>query len=184
MNLDGYLINFTDTAGIRDKNFADKVEKIGIENSIETIKQSEIVIFLFENDLSEIDEKLIKLAKNKHILYVQTKCDIDKKHISDTLQTSSMKGFGITELKNEIIKTVKNIIPSDTNYTTNKRQQTCLIRAKEMLENVINTANTISLADLCASDMKNAILALDEITGEVLTDKILENIFDNFCIGK
>ena len=79
---------------------------------------------------------------------------------------------------------IKNLIPQDTNYTTNKRQQTCLIRAKEALNNVIQTASLDDLADLYAIDLKQSILALDEITGEVLTDTILENIFDAFCIGK
>ena len=184
LNIDGYMINFIDTAGIRDISYADKVEKIGIENSIETIKQSEIVIFLFEDDISEVDENLLNLAQNKKILYVKTKFDINNKVVKNALNVSALSGYGIDNLKNEISQILKNLIPSDTNYTTNKRQQICLIRANEMLNNVVNTAQTIELADLCASDLKAAILALDEITGEVLTDKILDNIFDNFCIGK
>ena len=77
INLDGYLINFIDTAGIRDKNTADKVEKIGIENSIETIKQSEIVIFLYENSRNEIEFDLIDLAKDKKTIFVKTKYDLN-----------------------------------------------------------------------------------------------------------
>ena len=79
---------------------------------------------------------------------------------------------------------IKNLIIEDTNFTTNKRQQSCLIKAKDALENVIKTSNECDLADLYAMDLKGAILALDEITGEVLTDEILDNIFSNFCIGK
>ena len=77
-----------------------------------------------------------------------------------------------------------HLIPQESAYTTNKRQQTCLLRAKEALENVINTAEFNDDPDLFAMDLKQSILALDEITGEVLTDNILDNIFDNFCIGK
>ena len=87
-------------------------------------------------------------------------------------------------IQDKITNTIKNLIPTETNYTTNKRQQTCLLRAKESLENVIQTAEFVDEADLYAMDLKQAILALDEITGEVLTDTILDNIFDNFCIGK
>ena len=184
LNIDGYLINFIDTAGIRDKDNADIVEKIGIDNSIETIKQSEIILFLFEKDISEIDTKLIEIAKDKNIIFVKTKYDLDEKSTNKAISISSITGYGINELKDEILKIIKKLVPNDTNYTTNKRQQACLIRAKEMLKSVINTATTIKLADLCASDLKSALLALDEITGEVLTDKILDNIFDNFCIGK
>ena len=183
INLNGYLINFIDTAGIRDKNQADLVEKIGIDNSIEAIKNSEIVLFLYENSKNEIESQLIELAKGKNSLFIKTKCDITP-NTTDDLEISSKTGFGIDTLKNEISKIIANLIPNDTKYTTNKRQQTCLLRAKESLQNVVETANMTELADLFAQDLKQSILALDEITGEVLTDSILENIFDNFCIGK
>lgn len=184
INLNGYLINFIDTAGIRDKNIADLVEQIGIDNSLEAIDNSEIVLFLFENSKSEIEQELLKRAKNKQILYIQTKCDINSSNIENALQISSKTGFGIDKLKNSISDIIKNLIPQESAYTTNKRQQTCLLRAKEALENVINTAEFNDDPDLFAMDLKQSILALDEITGEVLTDNILDNIFDNFCIGK
>ncbi len=184
LNIDGYLINFIDTAGIRDKKNADKVEKIGIDNSIETIKNSEIILFLIENDANEIDSNLVELAKDKKYLFVKTKCDINPKIAQNAINVSSLNDMGIDILKDKIVEIIKNLIPNDTNYTTNIRQQTCLKRALEMLENTVKTSSETGLADLCASDLKAAILALDEITGEVLTDRILDNIFDNFCIGK
>jgi len=185
INLDGYLINFIDTAGIRDKNKADLVEQIGIDNSLEAIKQSEIVIFLFENSKNEINDNLIEIAKDKQIIYVKTKCDLNNQNCpDDVVKISSLTGFGINVLKEKISKIIMNLIPNDCSYTTNKRQQTCLLRAKDSLENVIKTAEYDDMPDLFAIDLKQSILALDEITGEVLTDKILDNIFDNFCIGK
>jgi len=184
INLNGYLINFIDTAGIRDKNQADLVEQIGIDNSLEAVEQSEIVLFLFENSQNEIDDELLKRAQNKQILFIKTKCDINQQACENALEISSKTGFGIDKLKENIAQIIKNLIPNDSNYTTNKRQQTCLLRAKESLENVIKTTKFEDDADLYAMDLKQAILALDEITGEVLTDSILDNIFDNFCIGK
>ena len=185
INLDGYLINFIDTAGIRDKNKADLVEQIGIENSIKAIQESDIVLFLYEKSFSEIDKKLLEIAKNKQILFIKTKADIiPKNDDNNAIEISSKSGFGIDILKNKISSLIKNLIIEDTNFTTNKRQQSCLIKAKDALENVIKTSNECDLADLYAMDLKGAILALDEITGEVLTDEILDNIFSNFCIGK
>ncbi|MBQ8848557.1 MAG: tRNA uridine-5-carboxymethylaminomethyl(34) synthesis GTPase MnmE [Candidatus Gastranaerophilales bacterium] len=184
INLNGYIINFIDTAGVRDKKDADIVEQIGIDNSLEAIKESEIVLFLYESSIDEIDADLIKLSQDKQVLYVKTKADLSAGNDENILEISSKTGFGIDKLKDEIISIIKNLIPQDTNYTTNKRQQTCLIRAKEALNNVIQTASLDDLADLYAIDLKQSILALDEITGEVLTDTILENIFDAFCIGK
>ena len=184
LTLNGYLLNFIDTAGIRDKNQADLVEQIGIDNSLEAIDNSEIVLFLFEKSISEIDKELLDRAKDKQILFIQTKCDINSSNVKNALQISSKTGFGIDKLKENISDLIKNLIPQDSAYTTNKRQQTCLLRAKEALLNVINTAEFNDDADLLAMDLKQSILALDEITGEVLTDNILDNIFDNFCIGK
>ena len=188
INLDGYLINFIDTAGVRDKKNADTVEKIGIDNSIETIKNSEIVIFLFEKNKSEIDNTLIDLAKDKNIIFVQTKADLNQKQDSEAILISSKTGFGIDKLKEKIKKIITKLSPNDTNYTTNKRQQGLLFNCYKALENVINTANSDLYMDECSDlytlDLKQAILELDELTGEVLTDKILDNIFSNFCIGK
>ena len=188
INLDGYLINFIDTAGVRDKKNADVVEKIGIDNSIETIKNSEIVIFLFEKDKSEIDNSLLDLAKDKNVIYVQTKADLGNKTDEEAILISSKTGFGIDKLKEKIKEIITKLSPNDTNYTTNKRQQGLLTRCYESLENVIKTANSDLYMDECADlytlDLKQAILELDELTGEVLTDKILDNIFSHFCIGK
>ena len=91
-------------------------------------------------------------------------------------------------MKEKIKEIITKLSPNDTNYTTNKRQQGLLTRCYKSLENVIATANSDLYMDECADlytlDLKQAILELDELTGEVLTDKILDNIFSHFCIGK
>ncbi len=185
INLDGYLINFIDTAGIRDKSKADLVEQIGIENSIRAINNSDIILFLFEHGKNEIDKKLINQINDKKYLFVRTKTDINPvNNCDDVIEISSKTGFGIDKLKNAIVDLTKSFIPDDTNYVSNKRQQVCLKKAKDSLINVIETSKSNDIADFYAMDLKSAILALDEITGEVLTDSILNNIFDNFCIGK
>ena len=185
INLNGYIINFVDTAGIRDKDKADVVEKIGIENSLKTIETSNIVLFLFENSIDEIDKNLIEFAKDKEILYIQTKCDINKPTSeNNAINISSMTGFGINILKDKIYEIVQKLAPEELDYTTNKRQQTCLIQAKNDLLNVIETSEFNCEPDLFAMDLKSAILSLGEIVGEVFTDTILDDIFSNFCIGK
>lgn len=188
INFNGYIVNFTDTAGIRDKDKADTVEKIGIENSIKEIEASNIVLFLFENSTDEIDEKLIELAHDKKTIFLKTKADIKKGQTpQNAIEISSKTGFNLDILKEEIVKYIKTIIPDDTSYSVNKRQLSCLIKAKESLANVINSINNELLldgADLYAMDMKQAILTFEEMSGEVFEDNILDNIFENFCIGK
>lgn len=188
LNLGGYLVNFIDTAGIRDKNKADLVEQIGIDNSIETIKNSQIVLFLFENSLNEIEPELIELAKDKKTIFVHTKSDLNPEIIENAINISTKDNNSISNLKDEILKVVKELIPEETNYTTNKRQQDCFLKCLNSLKMVLKTAVEPNFFDDCADlytlDLKQAIIELDEITGEVLTDKILDNIFENFCIGK
>ena len=67
---------------------------------------------------------------------------------------------------------------------TNIRQQECLEKAKKSIEQALLAAQLHELKDLISIDVKSAILALDELTGELITDDILNNIFDHFCIGK
>ncbi len=188
INFNGYIVNFTDTAGIRDKTKADTVEKIGIENSIKEIEASDIILFLFENSIDEIDKNLIELAKNKKTIFLKTKADIKfGTKQSGIIEISSKTGFNLDILKNEIVEHIKTIVPNDTSYSVNKRQLSCLIRAKESLNNVLKSINEDILldgADLYAIDLKQAILAFEEMSGEVFEDSILDNIFDNFCIGK
>ena len=185
INLNGYLINFIDTAGIRDKSKADIVEQIGIEQSISAISTSQIVMFLFEKSIDEIDKNLINLAKDKNIIYIQTKADLtNNENKGDIIITSAKTGYGIDKLKKKLTDIISTIIPFDTDYTTNLRQQTCLIKARECLLNLINTSKIENNPDLFSYDLKQAIVALGEITGEILTDEILDNIFSSFCIGK
>ena len=72
----------------------------------------------------------------------------------------------------------------DTEFITNKRQQGCLERCKLCLKRALDAAELGELQDMIYIDLKSALLSLDEITGEVITDDILNNIFDHFCIGK
>ena len=72
----------------------------------------------------------------------------------------------------------------ETEFVTNKRQQECLTNARKALVNALIATENGEIQDLISIDIKSALLALDEITGEVITDEILENIFEHFCIGK
>ena len=92
--------------------------------------------------------------------------------------------MGIEELKQKIKEIILEFSPEDTEFITNKRQQDCLEKAKESLMQAYMAAKVNELQDLISIDVKQALLCLDEITGEVITDDILNNIFDNFCIGK
>ena len=179
-------VTLIDTAGIRDSEDVGKVEEIGIEFSKQSADEADLVIFLYDASagLTAEDKEIFELVKNKPHLEVANKCDLLDKRNDDKIYISTKTGEGISELR-ELIKTrVCDFSLEDTEYITNERQADCLKKCRESLIRALEAARIGELQDLISIDLKSALLFLDEITGEVITDDILNNIFDHFCIGK
>ena len=187
LDMDGIPITLVDTAGIREDENVDKVEKIGIEYSKKAVENADLVLYIYDSSIpkNDVDNKIFELVKNKPYIKIANKSDIGKFFDEDSVKISAKSGENINHLK-ELIK--KQIIGSnnseDIEYITNQRQQECLAIAKGHLENALKAIEVEELQDLISIDIKSALLALDEISGEVITDEILDNIFKNFCIGK
>ncbi len=179
-------VTLIDTAGIRDTDEVGKVEEIGIEFSKQSADEADLVIFLYDSSkgITEEDKEIYELIKNKPHLEVANKCDLIDKKAEDKIYISTKTGEGISELRELIKSKVCDFSIEDTEYITNERQVDCLQKCKESLINALEAAKRFELQDLISIDLKSALLFLDEITGEVITDDILNNIFDHFCIGK
>ena len=179
-------VTLIDTAGIRDTDEVGKVEEIGIEFSKQSADEADLVIFLYDSSkgITEEDKEIYELIKNKPHLEVANKCDLIEKKSEDKIYISTKTGEGISELRELIKSKVCDFSIEDTEYITNERQVDCLEKCKESLTNALEAAKRFELQDLISIDLKSALLFLDEITGEVITDDILNNIFDHFCIGK
>lgn len=182
----GVPVTLIDTAGIREDEDVSKVEKIGIEYSKQSLEDADLVIFVYDAQagMTKEDEEIFELAQEKKHLVIANKCDLISERKDGLHYISAKTGEGIAELKELITKQVCDIEPDNLEFVTNSRQQVCLARAKTALEQALLGAQLKELQDLISIDVKSAILALDEITGELITDDILNNIFDNFCIGK
>lgn len=187
-NIDmGIPVTLIDTAGIREDKTVDKVEEIGIEYSKQSASEADLILFMYDSSIGYTDEdkEIYEIIKNKKHIIIANKIDISAKDIKEnTLKLSTVSKDGLQELKEKIKSTVLDLPPEDIEFVTNKRQQTCLLRCKESLTRALNAAKMQELQDMIYIDLKEALLALDEITGEVITDDILNNIFDHFCIGK
>lgn len=186
-NLDwDVAITLIDTAGIRESDEVGKVEEIGIEYSKQSADESDLVLFIYDasRGMNDEDKAILDLIKNKTHLIIANKCDLIQNKIENAINISVETGLGIEDLKNKIKEIVCNFSSDDTEFITNKRQQDCLEKCRESLTNALNAAKINELQDLISIDLKSALLYLDEITGEVITDEILENIFSHFCIGK
>ncbi len=184
----GIPVTLVDTAGIRSDNEIDKVEQIGIEYSKQTLDESECVIFVYDasQGVMEEDKQILDMISPDKCIICANKSDIASCAESETgvINVSAKTGKGLDELKSLIKSKVCNINCEDIDYVTNIRQQHCLQRAREALSRALLAAEYRELQDLISIDVKSAVIALDELSGEVITDNILNNIFDNFCIGK
>lgn len=182
----GIPVTLVDTAGIRSDNEIDRVEQIGIEYSKQTIDGSDCVIFVYDatQGILKEDKQILDLIPEDKLILCANKSDIVPDNTAGGISISAKNGAGIEELKNLIKSKVCNINCDDMDYVTNIRQQNCLQRAREALSQALSAAEYRELQDLISIDVKAAVIALDELSGEVITDNVLNNIFDNFCIGK
>ena len=184
----GIPITLVDTAGIRNEG-DNKVEKIGIEYSKQSIDEADLVLFVYDatQGIKEDDKEILELLKDKKYIVISNKSDLvnnSVKQENDSICLSALTGEGVQELKEELTKKVCDINPENLEFVTNTRQQECLKKARNSIEQALLAAQLKELQDLISIDVKSAILALDELTGELITDDILNNIFDHFCIGK
>lgn len=179
-------ITLVDTAGIRDNDEVGKVEEIGIEYSKQSADEADLVLFLYDasKGLNDDDKAILDLIKDKNHIVIANKADLVQERKPDTFYLSTVTKEGLDELKDKIKQASYNFSLEDTEFVTNNRQQDCLIKCRESLMQALEASKIHQLQDLISIDLKSALLYLDEITGEVITDDILNNIFDHFCIGK
>lgn len=192
IDIAGVPTTLIDTAGIRElDNISDEtyVESIGIDISKKYIENSDIVIFVYDltQGMQDEDKKIYQEILNKTYIIAASKVDLTKNLPTDknTVAFSSVTKAGIDELKKKIEEKILNKNETENcDFSINIRQYECLKSAYNSLNIALEATQREELQDLISIDIKSALLALDEITGEVITDDILNNIFDNFCIGK
>lgn len=196
-------LDIIDTAGIRRTK--DKIEKIGIEKTKKAIQEADLTLFLldtttpFEKEDRDIlnlldgKEKIILLSKSDASLYQDKERDeILRKLVHETpiLKISSKTGAGFVALK-EAIKThvYKNNhllqqIDEDTIIINNIRAEKILQATKKHLQEALLTIKNEMSCDFITIDLRRALEKLGELTGENVTDDLITNIFQNFCVGK
>lgn len=189
--IDGIMINFIDTAGIRKTK--DKVEKLGIKKSINAIDEADLILFVVDSSskFDNEDRKILNKIKNKKILIVYNK--IDKKDIEfeelnkyDYIKVSAINKKNIDKLKERISNIFKfdRINESDFTYISNARQIALLKKCKEIGNNIENAISNNMPIDMIEIDIKELWDTLGEITGESYSDELLDEIFSKFCLGK
>jgi len=186
VHFSGVPINLIDTAGIRFTD--DDLEKWGIERSLKKLSEADLVIVLMDASMSndKEDDNILKSTQNNNRIIVGNKVDkgIVEQSRFDYL-VSVKGGKGIKRLENKISEIVSNN-DSDTfasNAMVTARQKALYEEALKYIYNVLNVIDFEDY-DALAFELGAVLNILEEVTGKKYTQDILNNIFDNFCIGK
>lgn len=195
ISISGIPIKIVDTAGIRQTE--NEVEKIGIDKSLKAIENADLIIAMFDisNELNEEDLNILKMIKNKNAIILLNKIDINKKEKIDEritnigkeiIKISTVTQEGIDVLYNKI----ENMYNSDIisieaeNIITNERHKYQIRRALECVEKAKVELDKKVPADIISVYIKEILDALLEITGENVSENIINEIFSKFCLGK
>ena len=185
--LGGYPVLITDTAGIHDTSEA--VEKIGVEKSQEKIKSSDIVLLVLDisRPIEEEDRNLLELTKDLNRIIIGNKSDLsaDYSYKKCDIYISAKDGDNIDDLL-LLLKSKAGM--KDSEYQSNiiaitERHRYNLVEINKLLEKVYSYLGVYPL-DMVCIDLDRAIRLLEEITGEEYTEKVLDIVFESFCIGK
>ena len=186
LDIDGIAATIIDTAGIRDDENVNMVEAIGIDYSKKYVQEADVVLFLYDlnEGFTKEDKEIFDTIQDKSFIKVGTKCDLTNSKDNDAVCISLKTGKNLSELKAKIKDAVIKQNLTEVEFITNQRQQKCLEETKNSLINALIAAQNKEIQDLISIDVKSALMYISEVSGEVITDDILNNIFDNFCIGK
>lgn len=179
--LDGIKFRIIDTAGIRETE--DVVESIGIERSKQAIEKADIVLALF--DSAHTLAEIVPLVDDAKTIWVQNKTDLGETPFSNDhlIRISAQKKEGLEALKKAITQRVYNEKKTDT-VITNLRHYEHLVKTQQALNDALNGLEMGITGDFLAQDIRVALHHLGEITGTIVNDDLLANIFSKFCIGK
>ena len=196
VTVNGIPLKLVDTAGIRDAK--DEVEKIGIEKSREMTKEADLVIAIFDasEELTKEDLEILDLIKDKKTIIILNKNDLDQKidenderlrKVSNSIiKISALNKTGIEDIYDEISRLFNlNEINLDQEVViTNIRHKNLIDKAIESVKKARETLKQKMPLDIIAIFIKDILEDLGNITGEVVTDDIIDEIFSKFCLGK
>ncbi len=196
VTINGIPLKLIDTAGIREAS--DKVEKIGVEKSIKLAEEADLVIAIFDSskELTEEDIEILKLIENKKSIILLNKNDLNsvisendeklKKASKNILKISALNKTGIDELYEKISELFNlNEINLDNDILiTNVRHKNIISKSLENVKKANEALNMNMPIDIITIYIKEILEDLGEITGEVVTEDIINEIFSKFCLGK
>lgn len=196
VNINGIPLKLIDTAGIR--NAKDEVEKIGINKSRDIANEADLVIAIFDStkELTKEDLEILNIAKNKKSIIILNKIDLETridennekiKQTSDNIiKISALNNIGIEKLYEKISElfNLNEINLDNESIITNIRHKNLISKSIGDVKKTKETINNKMPLDIIAIFIKDILSDLSNITGEEVSEDIINEIFSKFCLGK
>ena len=196
VNINGIPLKLVDTAGIR--NAKDEVEKIGINKSRDIANEADLVIAIFDStkELTKEDLEILNIAKNKKSIIILNKIDLETKidennekikQTSDNIiKISALNNIGIEKIYEKISElfNLNEINLDNESIITNIRHKNLISKSIEDVKKTKETINNKMPLDIIAIFIKDILSDLSNITGEEVSEDIINEIFSKFCLGK
>ena len=196
VDVEGIPLKLIDTAGIR--NSSNEIEQIGIQKSKKLADSADLIIAIFDitKNLTEDDEELLEILKDKECIILLNKIDVLSENIElekrlkyinkNILKISAMEDIGIQQLFDKIVEiySFNNDSLSNDVLISNERHKNLIQKARMEIDEAINAAENDMYIDIISIYITNAMNYLAEITGNNVTDDVINEIFKKFCLGK
>ena len=191
LEIGGIPIRLIDTAGVHDAG--DPVEAEGVRRAGEKCATADLVLLVIDGSVAvtEDDRLALQMVQEQKCLLVVNKSDRDAVSLAppftqlESVSISAKSGAGLDELKEKITTLFASGGEiSESTLVSDRRHREALLRANEALDRFQEAVDADQEPEFLALDLKEALRALGEITGETTPDEILDQIFSRFCIGK
>ena len=193
MNIDGCVLLLSDTAGIRETN--DKVETIGVQRALKSIDNAQLILAIFDasQPLDKDDISLIDSICDKPVIAIINKVDkeknINEEYIKNKIKhivyISAKNEIGIDQLRREIFSVTElEKLDASSGIIINERQLFCASSALDCVNMALDDLAANMTYDAINVSIDNAIESLLELSGERVSDVVVDEIFSKFCIGK
>lgn len=196
IKVNGIVLNMIDTAGIRETK--DKIEAIGVEKSLKTMEESDLILFMLNNneELTPDIEELLEKIDNREYIIIINKNDLEPKldrtklakfeKENKIINISVLNNQGIEELQNKIVKlfNINELETKDPTYLSNSRSISILKRCLTSIEDIEQGLKENRPIDMIELDIKNIWEELGHINGTTYEEELLDEMFSRFCLGK
>lgn len=191
IRIGGYALRLSDTAGVHQTQ--EQIEKIGVEKSIAFLQDADLVLAVFDvsRPLCEDDEALLARLPMERTIAVCNKTDLGKQWdiedygFSDIVEISAKMLDGMEKLETAVEKFAsRQATPAEDGMIANERQRACLQEAISAVQEGLDALQMGLAYDAVTVSLEGAADALLQLTGERITDAVVDAVFTRFCVGK